>query len=223
MSDALAQEAQEILHQCMTILEGDHFVYVSGDHGSGWICRDALIPYTDKVARLAELLTQRVQSLDVDIVCGPAVGGLIISQWVGHCMKLPAIFTEHGEPGGANPKLAPFVLKRGFDKLVRGKKVLIVDDVINTGHSIRQTAAAVRTSGGEVVAAAAFCSRGNCDEHAMDVPQFAYLIEFAIPFWSASDCRLCQEGVPVNTEFAHGREFVDKQRALDSQAEHTAD
>ncbi len=215
-------EAQQILRQCNTILDNDHFVYISGDHGAGWISKDSLIPYTDKVARLAQLLSQAVRSsmpeAAAEIVCGPAMGGLIMSQWVGHFLNLPAVFAEHEEPGGASLGVRPpFVLRRGFEKLVRGKRVLIVDDIVNTGHSIRQTAQAVKSAGGEVVAAAAYCSRGNCDAKAMGVPRFIYLVEFEIPFWSADSCRLCQENVPINTQFAHGLEFVEKQRRLNSQ------
>jgi len=89
--------------------------------------------------------------------------------------------------------------------------VLIVDDVVNSGHSIRQTAEAVRRAGGAVAAAAAFVHRGNIDAAGMDVPEFRYLLEYDIPEWPAADCPLCKSGVPVNTRYAHGQDFLDAQ------------
>jgi orotate phosphoribosyltransferase len=135
-----------------------------------------------------------------------------MSQWTAHHLGLPSVFSEHQDLPDRNSKeiRPPFTLKRGFDKLVAGKKVLIVDDVVNTGHSIRETANAVRACNGEVTAAAAYCTRGNTDAAGMGVPQFIYLVEFRIPFWSAESCMLCKSGVPINTEFAHGREFVER-------------
>ena len=213
MTNTTTNEADRILREANAILDGQHFVYISGDHGSGWVSKDVLLPYTKTISRLAALLSDAIRHIEADLICGPAVGGLVMAQWVGHHLQLPAIFTEHAAQSTNNAAMRPpFVLRRGFDKLVRSKKVLIVDDIVNTGHSIRQTAAAVRECGGNVVAAAAYCTRGNTDKTGMDVPQFVHLVEFKIPSWPADSCHLCKEGVPVNTDYAHGREFVESQK-----------
>lgn len=208
-SRELAESAGRILRESNTLLEGQHFVYISGDHGSGWVNKDVLLPDTKKVSQLSALLAQSIVSLNAEVICGPAIGGLVMSQWVAHHLGLPSVFTEHG-PAAALGELRPkFVLKRGFEKLVKGRRVLIVDDIVNTGHSIRQTAAAVRDCGGEVIAAAAYCSRGNTSEEGMDVPEFVFLVEFKIPSWPGDTCRLCAEGVPINTDYAHGRDYLE--------------
>ncbi len=209
----LSVAAEKILRASNTLLDGQHFVYISGDHGAGWVNKDVLIPDTSKVSELAQMLAQLVNELQIEIVCGPAIGGLVMSQWTAHHLGLPSIFTEHQDLPGENLReiRPPFILKRGFDKLVSGKKVLIVDDIVNTGHSIRETAGAVRACDGEVVAAAAYCTRGNTDAAGLGVPKFIYLVEFTIPFWPPESCALCKSGVPVNIEFAHGREFVERQ------------
>jgi len=207
----LSADAEKLLRESNTILDGQHFVYISGDHGAGWVNKDILIPDTKKVSQLAGMLAKAVSGLEIEVVCGPAIGGLVMSQWVAHHLDVPSVFTEHREKANHESKeiRPPFSLKRGFGKLVQGKKVLIVDDIVNTGLSIRQTAEAVRASGGNVVAAAAYCSRGNANAATLEVPRFIYLVEFLIPCWPEEKCHLCQSGVPVNTEFAHGLEFVE--------------
>lgn len=194
---------------------GDHFVYVSGDHGSGWIDKDVIFPDTRHPDTLAGLLADAVADLDVEIVCGPATGGLIVSQWTAHHLGVPSVFSEHDpawtRPADADPETpmrGPFVLRRGYDADVSGRRVLVVDDVVNTGLSVRQTADAVRAAGGEVVGAACFVTRGNARTSDVGAPIFTFLLEELIPAWPAASCSLCRDGVPINTRYAHGKEWV---------------
>jgi orotate phosphoribosyltransferase len=210
-----ANETRRILDDCQSIIEDDHFVYVSGDHGAGWIAKDVIFPDTRHPDTLGRLLADTTRDLGAEIVCGPATGGLIVSQWTGRHLGLPSVFSEHDpawrRPDDADPGHAmqgPFVLRRGYDEMVRGRRVLVVDDIVNTGHSVRQTADAVRAAGGDVVACAAFVTRGNVDAGGIGVPAFVYLLEERIPAWPAAGCRLCRDGIPVNTRYAHGKEWV---------------
>src|SRR5262249_11151277 len=104
-----------------------------------------------------------------------------------------------------------FVLRRGYDRLAAGKRVLVVDDIVNTGLSLRQTAEAVRGAGGQVVGAACLVSRGNVVGGGLGVARYVYLLEYRIPAWPAADCELCRAGVPINTRYAHGREYLARQ------------
>jgi orotate phosphoribosyltransferase len=91
---------------------------------------------------------------------------------------------------------------------VTGKRVFVVDDIVNTGHSIRQTIEAVRGAGGTVVAAGALVNRGNVGAKEIGVENLVYLLEYKIPAWPAVDCPLCRDSVPVNTQYAHGKDFL---------------
>ena len=86
--------------------------------------------------------------------------------------------------------------------------MLIVDDIVNTGLSLRETAEVVRGAGGEVVGGGVLVSRGNVDAAGLGVERFVYLLEYKVPSWPAEGCKLCQAGVPVNTRYAHGREYL---------------
>ncbi|HMF17220.1 MAG TPA: phosphoribosyltransferase family protein [Gemmataceae bacterium] len=206
-----AAETLDILTEADAVLEDDHFVYISGDHGSGWIDKDAIYLHTERIERLCRDMAKVVRELGAEVVCGPATGGLIIAEWTAHELGILSTFTEH-EPAPEGPALrGRFVLRRGYDQIVCGKRVLIADDIVNTGLSLRQTGEAVCGAGGRVVGAACLVSRGNVAAAGLDVDRFVFLLEYKIPAWAASACPLCKSGVPINTRYAHGREFLARQ------------
>lgn len=207
-----AEETLVCLKECGALLDGDHFVYVTGDHGSGWVSKDDLFPHPRKTDRLATLLAERVRGWGAEMVCGPATGGLILAQWVARCLDLDAVYCEHDDtrPDGRALR-GRFALRRGFDRRVAGRRVLVVDDVVNTGHSLREAAEAVRAAGGTVAGAACLVSRGNVGAEEMGVERYEYLLEVKIPSWPAEECPLCRDGVPINTRYAHGADFVAQQ------------
>ncbi len=198
------------------LLEGDHFVYVSGEHGDGWVAKDLLFPDTAVPARLGVLLAEQIALAGwaPAVVCGPATGGLIMSQWVAHALGARSVFTEHdpavavaGRGEGA-VMASPFMLRRGFGDDLAGVATLAVDDIVNTGHSLRETIRALRDCGADVIAAATWVTRGNVDAASLGVDRFVALAEVPIPSWPAAACHLCQDGVPINVRYAHGAEYV---------------
>lgn len=203
-----SQETLKILKETHAILENDHFVYVSGDHGSGWIDKDAIYPQTRYIDQLCAMLAKAISHLKPEIICGPAIGGLVIAQWTAHHLGCLAAFSEKDPRPAEQSKM--FILKRGYDQMVKGRRVLVVDDIVNTGFSLKQTVQLVRQSQGEVIGAAALVTRGNVGALDMDVDSFIYLLEYIIPAWPAANCKLCQQHVPVNTHYAHGFEFISK-------------
>ncbi|HUA73195.1 MAG TPA: phosphoribosyltransferase family protein [Solirubrobacteraceae bacterium] len=204
-------DAEAILRESNALLEHDHFVYISGQHGSGWIDKDAVYPHTGRTSALGAMIAEAVAGEEVEVVCGPATGGLILAQWAAHHAGVLAVFGEHGEPppeehhaGGKRP----FVIKRGYDRLVAGRNVLVVDDVVNTGFSIRGTIEAVRACGGEVRVAATVCNRNALAPEQIGVQRLIGLADIKLDSWPREQCPLCRDGVPVNTAYAHGADFL---------------
>jgi orotate phosphoribosyltransferase len=206
-----AAETLAILRDSHALLENDHFVYISGDHGSGWIDKDAIYPHTERLERLCRDMAGAVRGWGAEVVCGPAIGGLVVAEWAAHELGALSIFTEHDPAPEGEVLRGRFVLRRGYDRVVNGKRVLVVDDIVNTGLSLRQTAEAVRGAGGQVVGAACLVSRGNVDAAGLGVDRFDYLLEYPIPAWPGPTCHLCRTGVPINTRYAHGREYLARQ------------
>ena len=193
--------AAEILAGVGGILTGRHVVYTSGRHGSAYVNKDAVYPHTARVAELCALLAESVRELGAEVVCGPALGGIILSQWTAHHLGALAVFAEKLPEGGLG-------LRRGYDRLVAGRRVVVVEDVLNTGGSVREAVAAVCGAGGEVVAVAALCNRGGLTPAALDVPHLRALMELSLESWDAALCPLCRDGVPIDTDVGKGREFL---------------
>jgi orotate phosphoribosyltransferase len=193
--------AAEILAEVGGILTGRHVVYTSGRHGRAYVNKDAVYPHTERVGELCGLLAESVRGLGAEVVCGPALGGIILSQWTAHHLHALAVFAEKLPAGGLG-------LRRGYDRLVAGRRVVVVEDVLNTGGSVREAVAAVRAAGGEVVAVAALCNRGGLTAADLDVPVLRALMALSLESWDAAACPLCRDGVPVDTDVGKGREFL---------------
>ena len=203
------QETRKILVDCGALINDDHFVYSCGNHGSGWIAKDLVNLDPRHPIRMGQLLANVCADLlpRPELVCGPAIGGLICAEVTALAMELPFVFAErvwHGDK-------QTFELHRGFDSVVKDKEVLVVDDVVNTGFSIGLAIDAVRQAGGKVTSAAAWINRGNVYAKELGVETFVFLDEVKLPSWAAEGCPLCQSSVPVNTNYAHGAEFVASQ------------
>src|SRR6185503_4691372 len=124
VSGTAADRARAILAEARAMITGSHVVYTSGKHGSAYVNKDAVYPSTARVAELCRFLADATAPHRPEVVCGPAMGGIILAQWTGHHLGLPAVYAEKTAGGMA--------LRRGYDKLVAGRRVLVVEDILNT-------------------------------------------------------------------------------------------
>ena len=117
--------------------------------------------------------------------------------------------TGSGQAGGHG-----FVVGRGYEEVIKGKNVLIVEDLTTTGGSIRKVVEASRIAGAHVVGAIALCNRGGVTKEMVGSPPiFDQLLNVHLEQWPAEECDLCKRGIPVNTEVGHGKEFLAKKQA----------
>ena len=200
-------EILEILGRVGAIVTDSHFVLTSGKHSDTYINKDALYPHTRETSRVCRMMAERSAHLEIDAVVGPALGGIILSQWTAHHLcelkgkKVLALYTEESQDQQ--------IFRRGYGELVAGKKVLVVEDLITTGGSARKVVYAVRSGGGQV---AAVCVMVNRNSEAVSGDYFGApyvaLAEMKVEAYAADECPLCRSGVPVNVTLAHGREYV---------------
>ena len=130
--------------------------------------------------------TEGIAALGVPLVS--AIGGIIASWEVARQLSLPAIFTEREENG-------EMTLRRGFE-LPNGANVLIVEDVITTGKSSAECAAALEKAGAQIAALACIVDRRA--QGGADFPwPFYPAVKLSVASWDAGDCELCKKGIPV--------------------------
>src|SRR3989344_7189654 len=124
-----------------------HFVFSSGRHSGSYVNKDALYPYTHDTSLLCKAMAERFQKKNIEVVVGPAIGAAILSQWVAyHLTEMGGrdVYGTYADKDGQGG----FILKRGYDQIVKGKQVLVVEDLTTTGGSIKKVGEIVREAGG---------------------------------------------------------------------------
>ena len=167
------------------LLEG-HFRLTSGLHSSGYLQCALVLQHPREAEALGTALATRVRDLRAEAVLSPALGGIVIGQEVGRVLGVRALFAERQE--------GKLHLRRGFS-LEPGERVLVVEDVVTTGLSTRETIEVARAAGAEVVGAAAIIDRSG-GQQALDVPFYA-LATVSLPTYEPAECPQCLTGEPV--------------------------
>ena len=200
------RRTRSMLEDCSALIVDDHFVYASGHHGPGWIAKDVINMDPTRPYALGCMLAEAIEESGCapDLICGPAIGGVISAQYTALALGVECVFADRVRIDDSEE----FCLKRRYDEAVSGRRVLIVDDVINTGHSIKLVRSALEAAGGEVIAVAAWISRGNVGAKSFGVDTFVYLDEVHLPSHPAETCELCARSVPINKHYAHGADFI---------------
>ncbi len=163
-----------------------HFILSSGLHSDRYIQCALVLQHPRVAEQLCSELAAKLRHLGATAVAAPALGGVIVSHEVARALGLRALFTERQE--------GVMLLRRGFS-LAPGEPTLVVEDVITTGGSTRETMAAVEQAGGKVVGVGALIDRsgGKAD---LGVPKAA-LVTLAVQNYNPADCPLCTSGLPA--------------------------
>ena len=167
------------------LLEG-HFRLTSGLHSPGYLQCALVLQHPVEAEACGAAIAERVRSLAPQVVLSPALGGIVIGQEVGRALGVRAIFAERQD--------GQLTLRRGFS-LQPGERVLVVEDVVTTGGSTRETIDVARAAGATVVGAEAIIDRSGGQQR-IDVP-FHALATISLPTYQAAACPLCAEGTPV--------------------------
>jgi orotate phosphoribosyltransferase len=177
-----------------------HFVYESGHHGDLWLDLELLCFEPSKMRPLAEELAKRVREQRVELVCGPLVEGAFVVLLVAEELGVEFVYAERldkREHGGLFP--VKYRLPTPLGEKVRGRRVAIVNDVVNAGSALRGTAADLQACGAKLVALACLMALGGAaaaiaDEYNM--PLFSLVAQEA-HLWAPEECPLCRDGVPL--------------------------
>lgn len=178
-------ELLSMFRETGVLLDG-HFLLTSGRHSPQFLQCSQLMQYPDRAARVAAALAEPFAATGVDSVVGPAMGGIILAYEVARQLGARAMFTEKQD--------GELVLRRGFE-LKRCEHVLVVEDAVTTGGSVKQTVSVVAATGAQVVGVGVIVDRSG-GRVGFGLPHRA-LVQLDVPSYAPQECPLCRKGVPL--------------------------
>jgi orotate phosphoribosyltransferase len=178
-------ELLDLYRRSGALLEG-HFRLTSGLHSSGYLQCALVLQHPQHAEALGRAIADRTRDLRATVVLSPALGGVVIGHEVARALGVRAMFAERQD--GA------LALRRGF-VIGESDRVLVVEDVLTTGGSTRETMQVATAAGGHVVGAASIVDRSGGAAR-FDVP-FMALLDVTLPTYEPGTCPLCAQGLPV--------------------------
>ena len=179
-------DIRALLEETGALLSG-HFRLSSGLHSSNYVQCARLLEHPRNAKAIGEALGNRVRSLGAEKIVAPALGGVIIGYTVAEALDRPFVFTER--------KDGQMTLRRGF-AVGEGTRVVIVEDVVTTGKSTRETADVVTEHGGVVVGFASILNRSG-RANPFDAA-YESLLALSLDTHDPEQCPLCAQGVPLD-------------------------
>ncbi len=178
-------ELLDLFRKSGALLEG-HFRLTSGLHSPGYLQCALVLQHPQHADALGRALAAAARDWRPTVVLSPALGGVVIGQEVGRALGVRAIFAERQD--------GELTLRRGF-VIAENDRVLVVEDVLTTGGSTRETMQVARAAGGQVVGAASIVNRsGGAPD--LGAP-FTTLLDVDLPTYEPDRCPLCAQGLPV--------------------------
>ena len=188
-----------------------HFRLESGHHGNLWLDLDPLFVRPGRLRPFVAGLADRLSRYDVAAVCGPLTGGAFLAQSIASALDVEFYYTQRFVPPQRAALYAvQYRLPDSLRRLVRGKAVAIVDDVVNAGSAVRATLAELRSCGASPVAVGVLLVLGSMASN--------FFADQAIPLeaiaslpnevWAPSECPLCAAQTPLEDLTAGGPDYA---------------
>ena len=179
------KEVLELFEKNNALLKG-HFKLSSGLHSEKYLQCALVLQHPDIAGKLAQALAAKFSNNRIDVVVGPALGGVTFAYEVARALGVRGLFTEREE--------GTMTLRRGF-AITAGEKVLVVEDVVTTGKSTNEVIDVVRAGGGIVVGVGSVIDRS--DKKPDFKVKFESLARVAVETFSPEACPLCKKGIAV--------------------------
>lgn len=187
------------LEKIGAVFTGKHFVYASGKHGPGYINMDIMFPHTALVSELCKDLAAPFVG-QFDSIAAPATGGIVLSVLTALNTGTKGVWADKAGDG--------FAFERaGFAEQIKGKRVLVVEDLLTTGGSVEKVCREIEKAGGSVVGVSVVCNRGGVTAEALKVPQLNALATVSFEAVEPDACELCTAQVPIVEDMGHGDDY----------------
>ncbi len=179
------EEVLTLFKETGALLDG-HFLLTSGLHSPQYFQCAKVLQYPKHAQTLCWEIACQYMSDKIDVVIGPALGGIVVAQEVARLMSTRAIFAEREQ--------GEMTLRRGFE-IKPGERTLVVEDVVTTGGSIKEVIQLVQNAGAELIGVAFLVDRSQ-NRVSFSVPKFS-IFEMDVVTYAADECPLCKQGIPV--------------------------
>ena len=174
--------AIEVLKDCQAFLEG-HFLLSSGRHSSAYCQMAYLQQYPDKCAQVMSLVAEQLKEMDIDVIVGPAMGGIVYAYELGRQLGKRAIFNERVDN----------VMTLKSYSIHPGEKCIIAEDVVTTGISSLETKRVIEEAGGVCLGITCVVDRTK-PEAPSPIPILASAVKLDLPNYLPEECPICAEG-----------------------------
>ncbi|MGI6550321.1 MAG: orotate phosphoribosyltransferase [Syntrophomonadales bacterium] len=176
------EDIKQIFIETGALLQG-HFILTSGRHSDQYMQCARVLQYPDHTEQLARIIAGQYTDDRIEVVIAPAMGGIIVAYEVARQLGVKAVFSERQE--------GRMTLRRGF-AIEPGQRVLVVEDVITTGGSVKEVIDLVNEAKGEVIGVGVLVDRSNGQ---VDFGvKTAAVLSMEIESFPPEDCPLCREG-----------------------------
>jgi orotate phosphoribosyltransferase len=178
-----------IFEETGAILSG-HFLLSSGKHSDRYVEKFNLLRRPVETEAVCRGFVEHFADSDVELVVGPTTGGILLAFEVARQMRLPAAYAERASDGS---------LKREFRRgttFTKGRRVLLVDDILTTGGSVRETIVALEDAGVEIVGVGVLVDRSGGKVQFGPYP-LCSLLSMDVQAWDSGDCPLCAANTPL--------------------------
>ena len=188
------QEVRDILVKTNAIMDG-HFLLTSGLHSPHYVEKFNVLQHPKYTEQLCQAMAEKFKDANIETVVGPVTGGVILAHETGKALDTRAIFTERVD--------GKMTFRRGFS-LHEGERVLIVEDIVTTGGSIKEVFDVVKSYNAIPVAVSMLVDRSGGKADFGDVPATA-LLKMNVETYKPEDCPLCKNHVPITKRGSTGK------------------
>ena len=188
------QEVKELLIETGAIMDG-HFLLTSGLHSPHYVEKFNVLQQPKYTEKLCQAMAEKFKDANIETVVGPVTGGILLAHETGKALGTRAIFTERVD--------GKMTFRRGFS-LHEGERVLIVEDIVTTGGSIKEVIEVVKAHGGVPVAVSMLVDRSGGKADFGDVPSTA-LLHMDVETYQPEECPLCKQGIEMTKRGSTGK------------------
>ncbi|MBP9820937.1 hypothetical protein KBC85_02235 [Candidatus Saccharibacteria bacterium] len=194
-------------------IRSGHFIGVSTKHLAGYVNYDVLLPHVELVSKLIEQLVDSFKDDAIETVVTPAVSAIPFSHWGAHYLSKNSkkeIFGVWADKVVGAPTREFIFERESFVEKVKGKRVIILDDIINQMASAKAMIKTVTNAGGIIVGFGCISANKGVSAEALGVPKLSMLTTTEYNTWAPEECAktgLCSKNVPIVEDIGHGDDF----------------